>query len=125
MATLGSNTGTQLTNDLATYLNQQKQSANGVIDTAQLATIINTYLTTGEQLVVETGVTTNSVYKAFNTTDIVSAKNEIVTTGLFSNGSGSLAAFYTSSTPSIAGASGSIQMYMHLQIQVQHLLNLQ
>lgn len=107
MATLGSNTGTQLTNDLATYLNQQKQSANGVIDTAQLATIINTYLTTGEQLVVETGVTTNSVYKAFNTTDIVSAKNEIVTTGLFSNGSGSLAAFYTSSTPSIAGASGS------------------
>ena len=48
MATLGTNTGTQLTNDLATYLNQQKQAANGVIDTNQLATIINTYLTTGE-----------------------------------------------------------------------------
>ena len=107
MATLGTNTGTQLTNDLATYLNQQKQSANGVIDTNQLANIINTYLTTGEQLVVETGVTTNSVYKTFNTTDIVSAKNEVVTTGLFSGGSGSLTSFYTSSTSTTAGASGS------------------
>ena len=107
MATLGTNTGTQLTNDLATYLNQQKQSANGVIDTNQLATIINTYLTTGEQLVAETGVTTNSVYKKFNTTDIVTAKNEIVTTGLWSNGSGSLSTFYTGSSTSIAGMSGS------------------
>ena len=107
MATLCTNTGTQLTNDLATYLNQQKQSANGVIDTNQLATIINTYLTTGEQLVAETGVTTNSVYKKFNTTDIVTAKNEIVTTGLWSNGSGSLTSFYTGSSTSIAGMSGS------------------
>ena len=107
MATLGTNTGTQLTNDLATYLNQQKQSANGVIDTNQLATIINTYLTTGEQLVAETGVTTNSVYKKFNTTDIVTAKNEIVTTGLWSNGSGSLITFFTGSSTSIAGMSGS------------------
>lgn len=109
MATLGTNTGTQLTNDLANYLNQQRQTANGVIDTAKLASIINTYLTTGEQLVVETGVTTNSVYKMFNTTDIVSAKNEVVTTGLFSGGSGSLFNFYTSSTSNIAGASGSAQ----------------
>jgi hypothetical protein len=107
MATLGTNTGTQLTNDLATYLNQQKQAANGVIDTNQLATIINTYLTTGEQLVAETGVTTNSVYKKFNTTDIVTAKNEIVTTGLWSNGSGSLSTFFTGSSTSIAGMSGS------------------
>jgi len=72
-----------------------------------LATIINTYLTTGEQLVAETGVTTNSVYKKFNTTDIVTAKNEIVTTGLWSNGSGSLTTFYTGSSTSIAGMSGS------------------
>ena len=106
MATLGTNTGTQLTNDLATYLNQQKQAANGVIDTNQLATIINTYLTTGEQLVAETGVTTNSVYKKFNTTDIVTAKNEVVTTGLWSNGSGSLKTFYIG-TGSVAGMSGS------------------
>ena len=62
MATLGTNTGTQLTNDLATYLNQQKQNANGTLDTTQLASIINNYLTTGEKLVMETGTTTNSVY---------------------------------------------------------------
>jgi len=103
MATLGSNTGTQLTNDLATYLNQQKQNANGTLDTTQLASIINNYLTTGEKLVLETGVTTNSVYKQFNTTDVVPAKNEIVTTGLFSNGSGSLTSFFTSSISNIAG----------------------
>lgn len=107
MAQLGSNTGTQLTNDLANYLTQQRQAANGAIDTTQLATIINNYLTTGEKLVMETGVTTNSVYKAFNTTDIVTAKNEIVTTGIWSNGSGSLTDFYTSSTAAVAGGSGS------------------
>lgn len=107
MATLGSNTGTQLTNDLASYLNQQRQSANGVIDTTQLAAIINNYLTTGERLVTETGVTTNAVYKQFNTTDIVPAKNEIVTTGLWSSGNGSLTLFYTGSDASVAGQSGS------------------
>jgi hypothetical protein len=107
MAQLGSNTGTQLTNDIANYLTQQRQAANGAIDTTQLATIINNYLTTGEKLVMETGVTTNSVYKAFNTTDIVTAKNEIVTTGIWSNGSGSLTDFYTSSTAAVAGGSGS------------------
>lgn len=107
MATLGSNTGTQLTNDLANYLNQQRQSANGVIDTTQLASIINNYLTTGERLVTETGVTTNAVYKQFNTTDIVPAKNEIVTTGLWSSGNGSLTLFYTGSDASVAGQSGS------------------
>jgi hypothetical protein len=106
MAQLGSNTGTQLTNDLANYLTQQKQASNGAIDTTQLATIINNYLTTGEKLVMETGVTTNSVYKKFNTTDIVTAKNEIVTTGIWSNGSGSLTQFFTSSTAA-AGGSGS------------------
>ena len=41
MAQLGSNTGTQLTNDIANYLTQQKQAANGAVDTTQLATIIN------------------------------------------------------------------------------------
>ena len=111
MATLGSNTGTQLTNDLANYLNLQRQNANGVLDTTQIASIINNYLTTGEKLVMETGVTTNSVYKTFNTTDIVPAKNEIVTTGLWSNGSGSIAGagveLVTGSDASAAGQSGS------------------
>ena len=111
MATLGTNTGTQLTNDLATYLNQQKQNANGTLDTTQLAAIINNYLTTGEKLVMETGVTTNSVYKTFNTTDIVPAKNEIVTTGLWSNGNGSIGTgsttLVTGSNSSVAGNSGS------------------
>ena len=107
MATLGQNTGTQLINDLASYLNAQKQTANGALDTTQLAGIINRYLTTGEQLVTETGVVTNSIYKQFNTTDVVTAKNEIVTTGLWSSGDGSLTTFFTGSTPAVAGQSGS------------------
>jgi len=107
MATLGQNTGTQLINDLASYLNAQQQTANGSLDTTQLASIINRYLTTGEQLVTETGVVTNSIYKQFNTTDIVTAKNEIVTTGLWSSGDGSLTTFFTGSTPAVAGQSGS------------------
>jgi hypothetical protein len=107
MATLGQNTGTQLINDLAQYLNTQRQAANGSLDTTQLAGIINRYLTTGEQLVTETGVVTNSIYKQFNTTDIVTAQNEIVTTGLWSSGDGSLTTFFTGSTPAVAGQSGS------------------
>jgi hypothetical protein len=116
MATLGTNTGTQLTNDLATYLNTQKQNANGTLDTTQLAAIINNYLTTGEKLVMETGTTTNSVYKQFNTTDVVPAKNEIVTTGLWSNGSGSLNTFFTSSNSSIAGANGAATANYYLNV---------
>jgi len=111
MAQLGSNTGTQLTNDIANYLTQQRQAANGAIDTTQLATIINNYLTTGEKLVMETGVTTNSVYKVFNTTDIVTARNEIVTTGIWSNGNGSIgdinSPIVTGSNAAAAGNSGS------------------
>jgi hypothetical protein len=107
MATLGQNTGTQLINDLASYLNAQKQGANGALDTTQLAGIINRYLTTGEQLVTETGVVTNSIYKQFSTTDVVTAKNEIVTTGLWSSGDGSLTTFFTGSTPAVAGHNGS------------------
>ena len=107
MATLGQNTGTQLINDIASYLNAQKQTANGALDTTQLAGIINRYLTTGEQLVTETGVVTNSIYKQFNTTDIVTAQNEIVTTGLWSNGTGQLQTFFTGSNPAVAGQSGS------------------
>lgn len=107
MATLGQNTGTQLINDIASYLNAQKQTANGALDTTQLAGIINKYLTTGEQLVTETGVVTNSIYKQFNTTDIVTAKNEIVTTGLWSSGDGSLITFFTGSSAAVAGNSGS------------------
>jgi len=107
MATLGQNTGTQLINDIASYLNAQKQTANGALDTTQLAGIINRYLTTGEQLVTETGVVTNSIYKQFNTTDIVTAQNEIVTTGLWSSLDGSLTTFFTGSTPAVAGQSGS------------------
>ena len=107
MATLGQNTGTQLINDIASYLNAQKQTANGALDTTQLAGIINRYLTTGEQLVTETGVVTNSIYKQFNTTDIVTAQNEIVTTGLWSSGNGQLSTFFTGSSPAVAGNSGS------------------
>lgn len=107
MAQLGQNTGTQLTTDLSAYLLQQRTNANGAIDTTELASIINRYLTTGEQLISETVALTNQIYKRFNTTDIVTAKTEIVTTGLWSNGSGSLTAFYTGSDSDIAGHSGS------------------
>jgi len=121
MATLGTNTGTQLTNDLATYLNQQKQNANGTLDTTQLAAIINNYLTTGEKLVLESGVTTNSVYKQFNTTDVVPAKNEIVTTGLWSNGSGSLSSdIVTGSTITMAGHSGSATDEYYYNVYATH-----
>ena len=116
MAQLGQNTGTQLITDLSAFLLQQKTNANGALDTNDLAGIVNRYLTTGEQLISETVALTNQIYKRFNTSDIVTAKTEIVTTGLWSNGSGSLTAFYTGSDSDIAGHSGSESSKFYLNV---------
>lgn len=116
MAQLGQNTGTQLITDLSAFLLQQKTNSNGALDTNDLAGIVNRYLTTGEQLISETVALTNQIYKRFNTSDIVTAKTEIVTTGLWSNGSGSLSTFVLGKDTDIAGHSGSESSKFYLNV---------
>ncbi len=68
----------------------------GTIDTNQIVAILNTVLPAGQQIATNAGVTTG-IYKRFGDFDKVNAKVEIVTTGLWTNDSGSLTAFFTSS----------------------------
>jgi hypothetical protein len=77
----------------------------GQIDTDQLISILNTALPAGSQLSVGAGVSTG-IYKRFGDFDKVNAKIEIVTTGIWSNGSGSLTQFFTSSTQARTENSG-------------------
>jgi hypothetical protein len=77
----------------------------GQIDTDQLISILNSALPAGSQLSVGAGISTG-IYKRFGDFDKVNAKIEIVTTGIWSNGSGSLTTFFTSSTQARTDNSG-------------------
>jgi hypothetical protein len=70
----------------------------GNLDTNALVSLLNSALPAGQQL--SSGGTTNAIgiYKRFGEFDKVNAKVEVVTTGLWSNDSGSLNTFFTSST---------------------------
>lgn len=76
----------------------------GTIDSNQLVSILNSVLPAGQQIAVGSGVTTG-IYKRFGDFDKVNAKVEVVTTGLWTNDSGSLISFFTSSTQ-VAATSG-------------------
>jgi hypothetical protein len=94
MADIQGQAGVNLTQELADYLNTQ----NGNLNSTELASIINDYLTGGNRLGEQGGQVATGVYKRFLTTDLVPGKIEVVTTGLWSGDTGSLTEFYTSST---------------------------
>jgi len=73
----------------------------GTVDTNQIVAILNTVLPAGQQISTNTGVT-NGIYKRFGDFDKVNAKIEVVTTGLWSNDSGSLTTFHSSSVQTTA-----------------------
>jgi len=84
-----------VTAQLAALANQ------GTIDTNTIVSLLNSVLPAGQQIAVGSGVTTG-IYKRFGDFDKVNAKVEVVTTGLWTNDSGSLTAFFTSSTQATA-----------------------
>jgi hypothetical protein len=73
----------------------------GTIDTNAIISILNQALPPSQQLSAGSGVTTG-IYKRFGDFDKVNAKVEVVTTGLWSSDSGSLASFFTSSAQTLA-----------------------
>jgi hypothetical protein len=83
----------------------------GQIDTNQIVSLLNTVLPAGQQISTNTGGVTTGVYKRFGDFDKVNAKVEVVTTGLWTGDSGSLTAFYTSSTQA---AQNSSQYYLNV-----------
>jgi hypothetical protein len=72
----------------------------GTIDTNAIISILNQALPPAQQLSAGSGVTTG-IYKRFGDFDKVNAKVEVVTTGLWSSDSGSLASFFTSSAQTL------------------------
>ena len=73
----------------------------GTIDSNQLVTLLNSVLPAGQQISTGAGVATG-IYKRFGDFDKVNAKIEVVTTGLWSGDSGSLAQFFTASAQTTA-----------------------
>lgn len=93
----------QLAKSLDAYLKNVSSTGTGV-DTSQVANIINNYLSSDEQLKARADLDapTNGIYKRFGEFDKVTGKVEVVTEGVWTGGSGSLTAFYTSSVQSAA-----------------------
>jgi hypothetical protein len=76
----------------------------GTVDTNTLVSLLNQALPAGQQINTSAGGPTVGIYKHFAEFDKVNAKIEVVTTGLWSNDSGSLTHFYTASTQTTANS---------------------
>ena len=81
--------------------NITRQIANlanaGQVDTNQILSLLNSVLPAGQQISSGISSVSRGIYKRFGEFDRVNAKVEIVTTGIWSGGSGSLTSFFTSS----------------------------
>jgi len=105
MAQITGAQGAAVTQQLSQYLIDNA----GVIDATAIANIINGALPPNERLgIASGGVLSQGIFKKFGEFDKISNKIEVVTEGLWSNGSGSLdGTIATGSTSTIAGHSGS------------------
>jgi len=105
MAQITGAQGAAVTQQLSQYLIDNA----GVIDATAIANIINNALPPNARLgVASGGVLSQGIFKKFGEFDKISNKIEVVTEGLWSNGSGSLdGTIATGSTSTIAGHSGS------------------
>jgi hypothetical protein len=103
MATITGQQGAALTQQLSSYLTANSSN----VDTTALTNLINQYLAPVDKLGNVSNVIANGIYKRFGQYDVVSNKIEVVTEGLWSNSSGSLSTFFTGSSTTITGHSGS------------------
>jgi hypothetical protein len=101
MAQITGQAGVNLTAELANYLSAQQ----GNLTSEQIASIVNQYLVGGDKLASQAAVVDRGIYKRFTEFDQLAGKIEVVTTGMWSGDTGSLAYFYTSSTQ-VAQTSG-------------------
>ena len=114
MAQITGAQGADLTQKLSQYLVDNA----GLIDSTTVANLLNQYLPANEKVgLTSGGVISNGIYKKFGDFDVISNKIEVVTEGLWSNGSGSLnGAIATGSTATIAGHSGSEASKYYLNV---------
>jgi hypothetical protein len=107
MAVIRDNRGALLASNISQYLAGAANTAGTPVDTSELVRIVNQFLGTGEQISSDITTITNGIYKKFGAIDRVTNRTEIVTSGIWSGDTGSLAvnATYTSSAQ-IVGVSG-------------------
>ena len=107
MAVIRDNRGALLASNLSQYLAGAANTAGTPIDTNELVRIMNNFLGQGEQISGDITTITNGIYKKFGAIDKVTNRTEIVTSGIWSGDTGSLAAKanFTSSTQ-VASTSG-------------------
>ena len=98
MALIRDNRGALLASNISQYLAGAANTAGTPVDTNELVRIVNQFLGQGEQISSDLTTVTNGVYKKFGAIDKVTNRTEIVTSGIWSGDTGSLNAFYTSST---------------------------
>jgi len=114
MAQITGAQGAALTQQLSQYLIDNA----GVIDSSAIANILNASLPSNEKLGISSGgVLSQGIFKKFGEFDKISNKIEVITEGLWSNGSGSLSnTLITGSTSTIAGHSGSDASKYYLNV---------
>lgn len=100
MAVIRDNRGALLASNLSQYLAAAANTAGTPVDTNELVNILNQFLGQGEQISPDVTTISSGIYKRFGAIDKVTNRTEIVTSGIWSDGSGSLTSFYTSSTQS-------------------------
>jgi hypothetical protein len=98
MALIRDNRGALLASNISQYLAGAANTAGTPVDTNELVRLVNQFLGQGEQISSDLTTVTNGVYKKFGAIDKVTNRTEIVTSGIWSGDTGSLNAFYTSST---------------------------
>jgi len=94
MAQITGQAGTNLSQQLATYLSVNQ----GNLTSEEITAILNSYLTGGDKVASQGGSINIGIYKRFGEFDQITGKTEVVTTGLWSGDTGSLTTFFTSST---------------------------
>ena len=107
MAQINGQAGVNLSQELANYLDANQ----GNLTSEQITQIINQYLSGGDKLGATGGSISNGIYKRFGEFDQVNGKIEVVTTGLWSGDTGSMSAFYTSSTQTAASLNYYVNAY--------------
>ena len=98
MAIIRDNRGQLLASNLSSYLASAANTAGTPINTTDLVGILYEFLGEGEQLSSDITTITNGIYKKFGSIDKVTNRTEVVTSGIWSGDTGSLATFFTSST---------------------------
>lgn len=98
MAIVRNNRGALLAGNLSKYLANVANTAGTPVDTTEVVNILNQFLAQEEAISSGTNTVITGIYKRFNDIDKIINRTEVVTSGLWSQDTGSISAFYINET---------------------------